>query len=122
MDLLFHIYRKSPDPLVRIDALTKARDIILDWIAKNPPPAPHGSGVYTDNKPWGPKVAGDRVPYIAYLTRALAYEQQAVPPDTLIDETARRGPARLAPRPRGVPAATPTSHGRTTRASSWTSA
>jgi hypothetical protein len=93
MDLLFHIYRKSPDPLVRIDALEQARDIILDWIAQNPPRAPFGSGVYADNKPWGPKVAGDRVPYIAYLTRALAYEQKTAPPDTLIDEA--RGVALL---------------------------
>jgi hypothetical protein len=89
MDLLFFIYRKSSDPQVRIDALTQARDIVLDWIARNPPPAPFGPGVYSDNKPWGPKVAGDRVPYIAYLTRALAYEQQFVtaPDDDLLEET-----------------------------------
>ena len=80
MDLLFYIYRKTPDGQPeRLAALTAARDIILDWIDRNPPPAPYGAGVYTDNKPWGPKVAGDRVPYIAYLTRALACEEAITP-------------------------------------------
>ena len=78
MDLLFYIYRQTPDGQPeRLAALTQARDIILDWIDQNPPPAPYGTGVYTDNKPWGPKVAGDRVPYIAYLARALACERPA---------------------------------------------
>ena len=84
MDLLFHVYRKSPDPMVQIDALEQARDIVLDWIAKNPPPPPYGAGAYNDNKPWGPKVAGDRAPYIAYLTRALAFEEQTSP--TILNE------------------------------------
>jgi hypothetical protein len=87
LDLLFYVYRKSPDPATRIAALKAALDIALDWIAKNPPPAPYGPGVYTDNKPWGPKVAGDRVPYLAYLARALAYERpQQVNPDSLMNE------------------------------------
>lgn len=83
-DLLFHIYRQTPDgEPERLEALIAARDIILDWIDRNPPPAPYGLGVYTDNKPWGPKVAGDRVPYIAYLARALACEDPGTPDDLL---------------------------------------
>src|SRR5205085_2393863 len=80
-----YIYRKTPDSdPIRILALTQARDLILDWIAKDHPPPPYGDGVYADNKPWGPKVAGDRVPYIAYLARALACENVAHP--GIIDE------------------------------------
>nr|MBA2763223.1 hypothetical protein [Thermoleophilaceae bacterium] len=46
-------------------ALARARDIVLDWIAANPP---GGAGV--DERAWGNKIAAERAGYIAYALRA----------------------------------------------------
>ncbi len=46
-------------------ALARARDIVLDWIAANPPGGP---GV--DERAWGNKITAERAGYIAYALRA----------------------------------------------------
>lgn len=65
MDALFFIHRQG-GPNANL-ALTRARDLTLDWIAKNP----EGPG-HPDNPSWAPKPAADRPAYIAYLARQAA--------------------------------------------------
>jgi hypothetical protein len=48
----------------RIDALARARDVVLDWVARYLPPRP-AAGSYA----WVDKVVGDRAPRLAYLLR-----------------------------------------------------
>ncbi|MEA2348649.1 MAG: hypothetical protein QOG62_2436 [Thermoleophilaceae bacterium] len=71
LDVLFYIYGNSPDfsRPAKIRALQNARDIVLDFIKSNPV---HGDRVA--NKAWINKVTGDRVGYVAYLTRAAECE------------------------------------------------
>jgi hypothetical protein len=58
LDVLFQMYFRDGE----LEALERARDIILDWIAQNPPGAPELS-----EYAWLDKVVGDRAPYFAYL-------------------------------------------------------
>ena len=64
LDPLFYAYREHGD----IRALQRAKRIVVDWVENNPLRAP------TTDRTWFDKVAGDRAPYIAYLTRAAACE------------------------------------------------
>lgn len=78
LDLLLFVYnRGTADP--GSAAIERARDIALDWTADNPPPPPLGTGTYADNKPWSPKVAADRGPYIAFIARTMACREAARP-------------------------------------------
>jgi heparinase II/III-like protein len=61
LDVLFQMYRKDGE----LDALKRARDIVLDWIAQNP----HGKTGVSEYA-WWDKVVGDRAPYFAYLLNA----------------------------------------------------
>lgn len=67
MDALLYVYRQGgPDSQ---DALVQARDLVLDWIAANPP------GPSDAFRPsWADKVTADRAPYVAYVARAAACE------------------------------------------------
>lgn len=64
LDVLFYAYRENGD----VGALRRAKTIVVDWVENNPLRAP------TTDRTWFDKVAGDRGPYIAYLTRAAACE------------------------------------------------
>lgn len=82
LDGLFFVYRSSPDAATRVRALSQARDLALDWIARNPKSGPQADNV--SPYAWkNPKVVGDRSGYLAYLTRAAACE-----PDVLSDAQA----------------------------------
>lgn len=64
LDVLFYAYREKGD----VAALRRAKTIVVDWVENNPLRAP------TTDRTWFDKVAGDRGPYVAYLTRAAACE------------------------------------------------
>lgn len=66
LDVLFYIYGNSDaySRKAKLRALGNARDIVIDFIKSNPL---HGERVA--NKAWINKVTGDRIGYIAYLTR-----------------------------------------------------
>jgi hypothetical protein len=82
LDPLLFIYRTSSDQATRVQALGQARDLALDWIARNPRSGPAAATV--SHYAWeNPKVVGDRSGYLAYLTRAAACE-----PDLLDDSQA----------------------------------
>ena len=83
VDPLLYAYAHDGD----VDALTQARDLLLDWIAAVPrePGAPEQS--------WLDKTVGDRSRYLGYITRAAACEDllddaQAA---TLIDSVREHG-------------------------------
>lgn len=61
LDVLFQMYLKEGD----IEALRRARDLVLDWIAQNPR-GHDGISEYA----WWDKVVGDRAPFFAYLLDA----------------------------------------------------
>lgn len=70
LDRLFYAYSQAASaPRERRAALAQARDIVLDWIERNP----RGSD-RTDTRAWTDKVVGDRAPYLAYAGRAAACE------------------------------------------------
>ena len=64
LDPLFYAYRERGD----VAALQRAKRIVVDWVESNPLRKP------TTDRTWFDKVAGDRSPYIAYLTRAAQCE------------------------------------------------
>jgi Heparinase II/III-like protein len=64
-DVLFHVYRQQGN----LNALSRARDLVLDWID-----ADHNRHRKVDPRAWDAKTAGERAPIIAYLARAAACE------------------------------------------------
>lgn len=68
---LFAVYQdeEAYSEATRHAALLQARDLALDWIEANPL-----QGDIAAWRAWGDKRAADRVPYLAYLTRAGACE------------------------------------------------
>ena len=61
LDVLFQMYFKDGDR----EALGRARDLVLDWIAQNP-----RSRAGISEYAWWDKVVGDRAPFFAYLLGA----------------------------------------------------
>ena len=64
LDILFYAYRENDD----LQALQRAKRIVVDWVKQNPRQRP------TTDRTWFDKVAGDRAGYIAYATRAAKCE------------------------------------------------
>ena len=64
LDTLLYAYRERND----VKALQRAKRIVVDWVENNPLRAP------PTDRTWFDKVAGDRAPYIAYVTRAAECE------------------------------------------------
>lgn len=62
---LLQAYRQDGDR----GALRRARNLVLDWVAHQPP-----DRKATSPRAWAPKQVGDRAPYIAYVARAASCE------------------------------------------------
>lgn len=61
LNILLYAYATNGD----VDALEQARDLALDWVAKNP-----RGGKTTAPEAWDPKTAAKRISYLSYLIRA----------------------------------------------------
>lgn len=64
LDTLLYAYRTNGDR----KALRRAKRIVVDWVKSNPRERP------STQRTWFDKVAGDRIAYIAYVTRAAQCE------------------------------------------------
>ncbi|MGI8727367.1 MAG: heparinase II/III domain-containing protein, partial [Solirubrobacterales bacterium] len=64
LDTLLYAYRTNGDH----QALRRAKRIVVDWVKSNPRERP------STDRTWFDKVAGDRIAYIAYVTRAAKCE------------------------------------------------